>query len=228
MKEMTNRSEFEPASEPDNETSSTDTNNASSPSFADKIQRFTDGAASIVEDIALLIAYLAVTLCWIVVGFVAWLATLLCGVLILIIVMGFRLVAGLPVERETTKFLNIIQFWPDGFRSLARAFWSREQAEQATPKVEYASEQSYFFVTLRIVYVILALYILFCMFYNENPLEYFTKMPSNFVISIVLLVILTAGIAYLADVKERTASKPDPQNLPEAPIDKDTFSDRSY
>ena len=109
-------------------------------SLAAKIEVGAEKLARVLENATKLFAYVCVMASWLVIGFIAWLPILFGTIIVLIALGVFRLVAGLQVDRETTRFLDILQFWPDGFTSLTRAFWSKDDLDQL--KSTLVSKQS--------------------------------------------------------------------------------------
>jgi hypothetical protein len=118
--------------------------------------------------------------------------------------MMFRLVAGLQVHRETTRFLIIMQFWPDGFSSLTKAFWSRDHQREIEIQEEKRTEPLHLFASLRVIYVVIVIYLLICAYHNANPLMYLLTLPGNTVSVAIVIALMTLGMSYLADRRRIT------------------------
>jgi hypothetical protein len=169
---------------------------------ADRTKPAVDKFASFLERNTKRVAYGIAVLAWLTLGFVAWFAILLGGMVILLSIILFKLVAGLPINRDIRRFLFVLQFWPDGFSSLSSAF--RDGGE---PDVTEAQDEAIFvFTTLRVIYVIAIIYLIACFFQNTNPLTYVFYLPGNAVMAVILIAILTLGISWLADRRKRNGS----------------------
>jgi Flp pilus assembly protein TadB len=177
-------------------------------SFGKRIERCVERFANSIASITRLFAYSIVICAWFFIGLVAWLATLLCAISILIAVMVFRLVAGLRVERETTRFFVILQFWPDGFTALTQAFWNEEHQKGLQAMTDERTEPSYVFASLRIIYVLVVIYLLVCVYYNANPMTYLLTLPGNAIVGSTLIAVLTLGMSYMADVRKGSLRAP--------------------
>jgi hypothetical protein len=133
---------------------------------------------------------------------VAWFATLVAGMVILLSIVLFKLIAGLQIKRDIRRFLLVLQFWPDGFSSLSTAFHDGGERD-----VSEADEEAIFvFTTLRVIYVITIIYLIACFFQNTNPFTYVFYLPGNAVMVIILIALLTLGLSWLADRRKMYGS----------------------
>lgn len=169
---------------------------------ADLSKPAADKFASFLERNTKRLAYGIAVLAWLTLGFAAWFVTLLGGMAILLSIILFKLVAGLPINRDIRRFLLVLQFWPDGFSSLGSAF-----RDGSKPDVTEAPEEPIFvFTTLRVIYVIAVIYLIVCFFGNTNPLTYVFYLPGNAVMAVILIALLTLGISWLGDRRRLNGS----------------------
>ena len=148
------------------------------------------------------LAYVIAVLAWLTLGFAAWLAVLFAGMVILLAIILFKLVARLPIKQDIRQFLLVLQFWPDGFSSLSSAFCEEVKLDVS----EVREEAIFVFTTLRLMYAASVIYLVACLFQNANPFTYVFYLPGNAVIVFILFALLTLGISWLADKRRINGS----------------------
>jgi hypothetical protein len=121
---------------------------------------------------------------------------------ILLSIILFKLIAGLPINRDIRRFLLVLQFWPDGFSSLSSAFRDGGELEVT----EAQEEPIFVFTTLRVIYVAAVIYLIVCFFGNTNPFTYIFYLPGNAVMAVILIALLTLGISWLGDRRRLNGS----------------------
>jgi hypothetical protein len=176
----------------------------------DRAKPAVDKFADFLERNTKRLAYGIAVLAWLTLGFVAWFTTLVGGMIILLIIILCKLVAGLQIKRDIRRFLLILQFWPDGFSALGSAF--RDGGERDVSEED--EEAIFVFTTLRVIYVIAIIYLIVCFFLNTNPLTYIFYLPGNTVIVVILIALLTLGLSWLADRRKIHGSIYSPKTPP--------------
>lgn len=178
-------------------------NNQGTPDVTDdRSKPVVDWFASFLERNTKRLAYGIAVVAWLTLGFVAWFAVLVGGMIILLSIVMFKLVAGLQIDRDIRRFLLVLQFWPDGFSSLSSAF--RDEGERDDSEAEEGA--IFVFTTLRVMYVIAIVYLVVCLFQNANPFTYLFYLPGNAVIVIILIAFITLGLSWLADRRKMYGS----------------------
>jgi len=174
------------------------------PNWPARIEKASMNFAHILESTTKVIGFVCAMAAWLIFGFVAWLATLLCGIIVLLAVILVRLIAGLRIESVSHKFLQVMKFWPEGFTALAQAFWT----SPPPPQEDQQTESTYLQAIFRILYISFIAFLVFCIWKNQNPIEFFARLSANYLIIFALFAGATIGYAlYKDDARSRMRAR---------------------
>lgn len=172
--------------------------------WAERIEGYSKSFSDILYTLTQAFAYLCVLAGWFVFGLIAYVVTLAVGIPIVLLLILLTLLAGFRVDAISRRFFDVLKFYPEGFIFLTQAFWTQPRS---MPIGADDRQPSYVFGTLKALYVVVVIYVMLCLYWEQNPITFLLLVPEYIQVGVGGLFLITLLFMWYCDWRNRAAPR---------------------